>query len=361
MAKAIGIDLSTTTSRFAVMEGSAAKVVENAEGGRTRPSYVAMVDTREAHVGQLTKRQSIKRLIGRRYDDPITQNDKTRGKEQSIRIQASCGHPDAAIYASERSLKDHGGRVRTTKQRTAVATAVGNDPLRRGSLERPASGVATQVIDGSKFLPAVGPAARTPRCDGTREAVCTSRSADELALWLESQRPRQLRFLRSRLPVQDAEDAWQDACIRFMHNAEALAAADNPAAWIRVSLRRLVIDRYRGAASRGRMIEAFATEVIDQDDDEPDEFITPGECLKATIGELKPDYAAILEQTYLDELPLRIVAQNLRLTSNNAAVRLHRGRGALRRTMAAKCTACPLTECWVKQHLDSPQSGHPAP
>ena len=86
MAKAIGIDLGTTNSCVAVMEGNKATVIENGEGGRTTPSYVAFTDTGEILVGQPAKRQSItnpentvfaiKRLIGRRYDDPTTQKDK---------------------------------------------------------------------------------------------------------------------------------------------------------------------------------------------------------------------------------------------------------------------------------------------
>jgi molecular chaperone DnaK len=86
MAKAIGIDLGTTNSCVAVMEGSKARVIENAEGGRTTPSMVAFTDEGEVLVGQPAKRQSItnpentvyaiKRLIGRRYDDPITTKDK---------------------------------------------------------------------------------------------------------------------------------------------------------------------------------------------------------------------------------------------------------------------------------------------
>ncbi|MBK5956646.1 molecular chaperone DnaK [Rhodoplanes serenus] len=86
MAKAIGIDLGTTNSCVAVMEGNQAKVIENAEGARTTPSMVAFTDTGEVLVGQPAKRQSItnpentifaiKRLIGRRYDDPMTQKDK---------------------------------------------------------------------------------------------------------------------------------------------------------------------------------------------------------------------------------------------------------------------------------------------
>src|SRR6202035_392834 len=86
MAKAIGIDLGTTNSCVAVMEGNKAKVIETSEGGRTTPSMVAFADNGEVLVGQAAKRQSItnpentvfaiKRLIGRRHDDPITRKDK---------------------------------------------------------------------------------------------------------------------------------------------------------------------------------------------------------------------------------------------------------------------------------------------
>jgi molecular chaperone DnaK len=85
VAKAVGIDLGTTNSCVAVMEGKQAKVIENAEGARTTPSVVALTDTGEVLVGQPAKRQAItnpentifaiKRLIGRRYDDPITRKD----------------------------------------------------------------------------------------------------------------------------------------------------------------------------------------------------------------------------------------------------------------------------------------------
>jgi molecular chaperone DnaK len=86
MAKVIGIDLGTTNSCVAVMEGSTPKVIENAEGARTTPSIVAFTDDGERLVGQPAKRQgvtnpertffAIKRLIGRTYDDPMTKKDK---------------------------------------------------------------------------------------------------------------------------------------------------------------------------------------------------------------------------------------------------------------------------------------------
>jgi len=86
MAKVIGIDLGTTNSCVAVMDGKDAKVIENAEGARTTPSIVAFTDSDERLVGQPAKRQAVtnpentifavKRLIGRRYDDPVTEKDK---------------------------------------------------------------------------------------------------------------------------------------------------------------------------------------------------------------------------------------------------------------------------------------------
>jgi molecular chaperone DnaK len=86
MGKIIGIDLGTTNSCVAIMDGKTPKVVENAEGARTTPSVVAILDDGERLVGQSAKRQSvtnpantfyaIKRLIGRQFDDPMVVKDK---------------------------------------------------------------------------------------------------------------------------------------------------------------------------------------------------------------------------------------------------------------------------------------------
>jgi molecular chaperone DnaK len=86
MGKVIGIDLGTTNSCVAVMDGKTSKVIENAEGMRTTPSIVAFTDDGERLVGQPAKRQAVtnpertifavKRLIGRRYDDPTVEKDK---------------------------------------------------------------------------------------------------------------------------------------------------------------------------------------------------------------------------------------------------------------------------------------------
>ena len=85
MSKVIGIDLGTTNSCVSIMDGSETRVIENAEGGRTTPSMVAFTESGERLVGQAAKRQAvtnpsntlyaIKRLIGRRFDDPAMQAD----------------------------------------------------------------------------------------------------------------------------------------------------------------------------------------------------------------------------------------------------------------------------------------------
>src|SRR6056297_3223752 len=85
MGKIIGIDLGTTNSCVAVLEGKNAKVIENAEGDRTTPSIVAFTEENETLVGQSAKRQAvtnphntlfaIKRLVGRKFDDSVVQKD----------------------------------------------------------------------------------------------------------------------------------------------------------------------------------------------------------------------------------------------------------------------------------------------
>ncbi|NMJ40806.1 molecular chaperone DnaK [Roseomonas sp. JC162] len=85
MSKVIGIDLGTTNSCVAIMEGKDVRVIENAEGARTTPSMVAFAKNGERLVGQSAKRQAVtnptgtlfavKRLIGRRFDDPMVQKD----------------------------------------------------------------------------------------------------------------------------------------------------------------------------------------------------------------------------------------------------------------------------------------------
>ena len=109
MPKAIGIDLGTTNSAMAVMEGGEPVVIPSAEGGRTTPSVVAIAKSGERLVGQIAKRQgvtnphntifSIKRLMGRRFDDPVVQRDV---KILPYKMDAA-DNGDARVWMGERS------------------------------------------------------------------------------------------------------------------------------------------------------------------------------------------------------------------------------------------------------------------
>jgi molecular chaperone DnaK len=105
MGKVIGIDLGTTNSCVAVMEGKTPKVIENSEGRNTTPSIVAFTDDGERLVGQPAKRQAVtnpertvfavKRLMGRRYDDPMVEKDKKLVPYKIVRA----GNGDAWVEA----------------------------------------------------------------------------------------------------------------------------------------------------------------------------------------------------------------------------------------------------------------------
>ena len=124
MSKIIGIDLGTTNSCVAVMDGSSAKIIENAEGARTTPSIVAFTDKEEL-VGAPAKRQAvtnpentvfaIKRLIGRRFDDPLTAKDqkvvpykivKSSSGDAWIEAQGKTYSPSQISAETLRKMKD---------------------------------------------------------------------------------------------------------------------------------------------------------------------------------------------------------------------------------------------------------------
>ena len=123
MSKVIGIDLGTTNSCVAILEGKDVRVIENAEGARTTPSMVAFTDSGERLVGQSAKRQAvtnptntlyaIKRLIGRRYDDPLVAKDKGDGPlHHRPRRQWRCGRrkPRREIFSRARSARSSSAR-----------------------------------------------------------------------------------------------------------------------------------------------------------------------------------------------------------------------------------------------------------
>ena len=144
MAKIIGIDLGTTNSCVAVMEGSTPKVIENAEGARTTPSIVAFTDDGERLVGQPAKRQAvtnpdktffaIKRLIGRTFDDPMTQKDM---KLVPYQIKKA-GNGDAWVTASGKDYSPSQISAFTLQKMKETAEAYLGQPVTQAVITVPA-------------------------------------------------------------------------------------------------------------------------------------------------------------------------------------------------------------------------------
>ncbi|KAF0143639.1 MAG: molecular chaperone DnaK [Rhodospirillaceae bacterium] len=158
MSKVIGIDLGTTNSCVAIMEGKDVRVIENAEGARTTPSMVAFTNDGERLVGQAAKRQAvtnpentlfaIKRLIGRRADDPITQKDRELVPYRIVRAdngdawvevqdkKYSPSQISAFILTKMKETAEASGLdvLRIINEPTAAALAYGMDKKKSGTV-----------------------------------------------------------------------------------------------------------------------------------------------------------------------------------------------------------------------------------
>lgn len=158
---------------------------------------------------------------------------------------------------------------------------------------------------------------------------------------LREQRANHLRFLRSRLRSrEDAEDVLQEFALKAVQGASRLTDETRIDAWLAVTLRNALFDRYRRNAGRARLREAAAAEGTLPPVDEAEELERPLACLSAAMGELKADSAALLQRAEIEEIPLKLIAEDLQITANNAGVRVHRAREALRRRMQGHCAAC---------------------
>ena len=127
MARVIGIDLGTTNSCVAIMDGGKPRVIENSEGDRTTPSIVAFTKDDEVLVGQSAKRQSvtnpqntlyaIKRLIGRRYDDAVVQKDV--GMVPYHIVKADNGDAWVEVHGKKMAPPEISARVLMKMKKTA--------------------------------------------------------------------------------------------------------------------------------------------------------------------------------------------------------------------------------------------------
>jgi RNA polymerase sigma factor (sigma-70 family) len=156
-----------------------------------------------------------------------------------------------------------------------------------------------------------------------------------------------LRFLERRVGDRaEAEDILQKAFVKGMEAAASLREGQSAVAWFYRVLRNAVIDHYRrrGAASRG--LTAFAEE-LDRSPLEPgaEMHVAVCNCVRTLADTLKPEYAEALNRVELDGLSVQAYAALLGITPNNAAVRVHRAREALRKRVLASCGTCAEHGC----------------
>lgn len=151
-----------------------------------------------------------------------------------------------------------------------------------------------------------------------------------------------LRFLWRRLrSKEDAEDVLQEFALKATQGARHLTNPGKIDAWLGIALRNALFDRYRRNASRTRLNEAMRSELPRSAGDDASEDLNRAlQCLAGALDELRPEAAQLVRRAELQETPLKVIAREMQLTTNNIGVRVHRARAALREQMQARCSAC---------------------
>lgn len=163
---------------------------------------------------------------------------------------------------------------------------------------------------------------------------------------LVENRQRFLAFLERRLgDPEAAEELLQAAYVRGLERAGEIRHEESVVAWFYRLLRNALVDHWRARGSEKRATDRLARELGNAHQPAPEVENELCRCFEAQLGELRPDYAEILRQVDLaGERPSDFAARR-GLTANNAMVRLHRARRALRQRLLVLCGACAEHGC----------------
>lgn len=162
---------------------------------------------------------------------------------------------------------------------------------------------------------------------------------------LLAERDRFLRFLESRVGSREAaEDLLQAAYAKAVERAGELREMEAATAWFFRILRSAIVERARREGAAGRALAKLAGE-IDSSDPREDTERNVCTCVTGVLGTLKPEYRDAIRAIELEGNELRVFADSARITPNNAAVRLHRSREALRKRLVSMCGACADHGC----------------
>jgi RNA polymerase sigma factor (sigma-70 family) len=192
-----------------------------------------------------------------------------------------------------------------------------------------------------RTLPAGGGALSLPAM-----TAVTPESPDILQALVDNHR-RFLAFLEKRVGSrEEAEDILQDGFARALKRAGEIRHSESAIPWFYRLLRNAVTDHYRRRGAEDRAMELIGSGVatsIEMEDEELRDLVCG--CVLGLVETLKPEYAEALREVDLRETSLADYAGKARITPNNAAVRLHRARQALRKQVIRSCGTCTIHGC----------------
>lgn len=214
-------------------------------------------------------------------------------------------------------------------------------------------------VPGLPLLSLREPAAAPRRASGRRGAKIARMAttpafpSDTVQVLVDNHR-RFLAFLERRVGSREAaEDILQDAFVRGIGRAHALRDHESAVAWFYRLLRNAITDHFRRRGAEARALERYAAEP--QEDAVPEAELSEAvcDCVRSLLGTLKPEYAAALRRVEMEGVAVAAFADEAGITPNNAAVRLHRARLALRRQVERSCGTCATHGCYQCECKDS--------
>jgi RNA polymerase sigma factor (sigma-70 family) len=170
-------------------------------------------------------------------------------------------------------------------------------------------------------------------------------TSEETLQVLLANHTRFLRFLEPRVGKDAAEDVLQAAFVKGLTKADDLREDESAVAWFFRLLRNAVIDHRRRKGAEQRRLDVRAQGLAEGTTDDDALRATVCECVGELIPLLKPEYAAVLRRAELEGASLQDVGRELGITANNAGVRLHRARAALKKQLEAACGTCTEHGC----------------
>ena len=176
------------------------------------------------------------------------------------------------------------------------------------------------------------------------------RVEEAIAQRLADERLAFIAFIERRVGSRAlAEDLFQEAFARGLDRIPTLRDSESAVAWFYRILRNAVADHYRRERSSSRRLEAFESELSRAEaatDREGELHEVVCQCVARLAGDLKPEYAEAIRRVEIDGVAVKDFAEEAGITNNNAGVRIHRARAALRKKLMDSCGSCAAEGCF---------------